>query len=119
MLMAMALAQEPQLLLLDEPTLHLDLAHQINLLQTIDRLRRERGLAVVAVLHDLALSVAAPRVAMLDGGKVVADGSPDEVLNEELVRRVFGVAVEALRDRAGRRRLVPSIPVQDSGAVVN
>lgn len=118
-LVAMALAQEPQLLLLDEPTLHLDLAHQINLLQTIQRLRRERGIAVVAVLHDLALAVAAPRVATLDGGSLVADGSPDEVLSEELVRRVFGVAVEALQDRAGRRRLVPSIPMQDSGAAAS
>ena len=114
-LVAMALAQEPQLLLLDEPTLHLDLAHQLNLLETIARLRRERGIAVVAVLHDLTLAGAAPRVAVLDSGQVVADGPPDEVLSEELVRRVFGVAVEALRDSAGRRRLVPSIQSPDSG----
>lgn len=112
-LVAMALAQEPQLLLLDEPTLHLDLAHQLNLLETIGRLRRERGIAVVAVLHDLTLASAAPRVAVLDAGRVVADGTPDEVLSEELVLRVFGVAVEALRDSAGRRRLVPSIQGQE------
>jgi iron complex transport system ATP-binding protein len=117
-LVAMALAQEPELLLLDEPTLHLDLAHQLNLLETITRLRRERGIAVIAVLHDLTLAGAAPRVAVLDMGQVVADGAPDDVLNEELVRRVFGVAVEALRDRTGRGRLVPSIPQQDSGAPV-
>jgi iron complex transport system ATP-binding protein len=109
-LVAMALAQEPQLLLLDEPTLHLDLAHQLTLLQTIDRLRVERGIAVVAVLHDLTLAAAAPRVGVLDSGRVVADGSPDEVLSEELVRRVFGVEVEALRDSSGHRRLVPQIP---------
>jgi len=115
-LVAMALAQEPQLLLLDEPTLHLDLAHQLNLLETIGRLRRERGIAVIAVLHDLTLAAAAPRVAVLDSGRVVADGPPDGVLSEELVRRVFGVAVEALRDSQGRRRLVPSIQSQDSGA---
>ena len=113
-LVAMALAQEPQLLLLDEPTLHLDLAHQLNLLETIGRLRRERGIAVVAVLHDLTLASVAPRVAVLDAGRVVADGHPDEVLSEELVRRVFGVAVEGLRDSGGRRRLVPSIQPQDS-----
>ena len=115
-LVAMALAQEPQLLLLDEPTLHLDLAHQLKLLVTITRLRRERGIAVVAVLHDLTLAGAAPRVAVLDSGQVVADGPPDDVLSEELVRRVFGVAVEALLDSAGRRRLVPSIQPQDLGA---
>jgi iron complex transport system ATP-binding protein len=115
-LVAMALAQQPRLLLLDEPTLHLDLAHQLNLLETIGRLRRERGIAVVAVLHDLTLAAAAPRVAVLDAGRVVADGTPDEVLSEELVLRVFGVAVEVLRDRAGRRRLVPSIQAQESEA---
>jgi iron complex transport system ATP-binding protein len=114
-LVAMALAQEPQLLLLDEPTLHLDLAHQLNLLETIGRLRRERGIAVVAVLHDLTLASVAPRVAVLDSGRVVSDGPPDGVLSEELVRRVFGVAVEALRDSVGRRRLVPSIQPQDPG----
>ena len=112
-LVAMALAQEPQLLLLDEPTLHLDLAHQLNLLETIGRLRRERGIAVVAVLHDLTLAAMAPRVAVLDKGRVVADGAPDEVLTEELVRWVFGVVVEALRDSGGRRRLVPSIQSQE------
>jgi iron complex transport system ATP-binding protein len=115
-LVAMALAQEPQLLLLDEPTLHLDLAHQVSLLDTIGRLRRERGIAVVAVLHDLALATVAPRVAVLDSGRVVADGPSDEVLTAALVRRVFGVAVEALRDSAGHLRLVPSIQPQDLGS---
>ena len=109
-LVAMALAQEPRLLLLDEPTLHLDLAHQVSLLDTIRRLSRERRIAVVAVLHDLTLAaVAAPRVALLDAGRIVADGHPDEVLTQQLVHRVFGVAVEALRDSAGHRRLVPVI----------
>jgi len=109
-LVAMALAQEPRLLLLDEPTLHLDLAHQVGLLETIRRLRSERGIAVVAVLHDLALAAAAPRVAVLDAGRIVADGPPDVVLTPNLVQRVFGVAVEALRDRSGRLRLVPQLP---------
>lgn len=112
-LVAMALAQEPQLLLLDEPTLHLDLAHQLNLLQMINRLRRDRGIAVLAVLHDLALAATAQRVAVLASGRVVADGTPDEVLSEDLVRRVFGVAVEVLRDSAGRRRLVPMLQPAD------
>ena len=113
-LVAMALAQEPQLLLLDEPTLHLDLAHQLNLLETMNRLRRERGIAVIAVLHDLTLAAAAERVALLDSGRVVADGPPDEVLSEDLVRRVFGVEVEALLDSSGHRRLVPQVPLAHS-----
>jgi iron complex transport system ATP-binding protein len=106
-LVAMALAQEPQLLLLDEPTLHLDLAHQVALLEALVRLRRQRGIAVIAVLHDLALGHAlAPRVAVLDGGRIVADGSPDAVLTPALVQRVFGVRMEEALLPDGARSLV-------------
>jgi iron complex transport system ATP-binding protein len=102
----LALAQEPELLLLDEPTLHLDLAHQVSLLRAIRRLRDQRGLTVIAVLHDLNLAGAfAPRVAVLDGGRVIADGSPAEVLSPDLVGRVFGVAVDEARTEDGRRHL--------------
>lgn len=105
-LVAMALAQEPDLLLLDEPTLHLDLAHQLALLGAIRRLRDQRGLTVLAVLHDLNLAAAfAPRVAILDEGRIVADGPPSEVLSLDLVRRVFGVAVDEARTPDGRRHL--------------
>ena len=119
-LVAMALAQEPDLLLLDEPTLHLDLAHQVALLNAIDRLRLRRGLAVVAVLHDLNLAAAfAPRVALLSAGVVVADGDPARVLTTERVRETFGVAVEeayteardrVLAVRPGTTRAVPTEP---------
>jgi iron complex transport system ATP-binding protein len=106
LLVAMALAQEPDLLLLDEPTLHLDLAHQVALLAAIRRLRDQRGLTVLAVLHDLNLAAAfAPRVAILDEGRVVADGPPAEVLTPDLVRRVFGVHVDEARTADGRRHL--------------
>jgi iron complex transport system ATP-binding protein len=106
LLVAMALAQEPDLLLLDEPTLHLDLAHQVALLAAIRRLRDQRGLTVLAVLHDLNLAAAfAPRVAVLDEGRVVADGPPADVLTPDLVRRVFGVAVDEARTADGHRHL--------------
>jgi iron complex transport system ATP-binding protein len=105
-LVAMALAQEPELLLMDEPTLHLDLAHQVALLSTIRRLRTQRGLTVVAVLHDLNLAAAfAPRVVVLDQRVVVADGLPNEVLTVELVRAVFGVGVAEARTDEGIRHL--------------
>jgi iron complex transport system ATP-binding protein len=107
---AMALAQEPQLLLLDEPTLHLDVAHQLALLATIDRLRVRRGIAVVAVIHDIAMAAAAPRVAILDGGRIVADGSPEATLTADLVGRVFGVPVEEWRSADGGRRLAVALP---------
>ena len=107
-LVAMALAQQPELLLLDEPTLHLDIAHQAGLLATVARLRARRGLTVIAVLHDLNLAaVHAPRVAVLGGGLIVADGPPDSVLRADLVREVFGVPMDEARTSDGRRFLVP------------
>ncbi|HEX9634837.1 MAG TPA: ABC transporter ATP-binding protein [Candidatus Limnocylindria bacterium] len=105
-LVAMALAQEPTLLLMDEPTLHLDLAHQVAVLATIRRLRAQRGLTVLAVLHDLNLAAAfAPRIVVLDDGGVGADGPPDEVLTPALVERVFGVTVDEARLEDGSRHL--------------
>ena len=103
-LVAMALAQEPELLLLDEPTLHLDLAHQVALLTTLRRLRTQRGLAVLAVLHDLNLAAAfAPRVVILAGGALAADGPAEEVLTPTLVERVFGVGVTVTTGADGQR----------------
>jgi iron complex transport system ATP-binding protein len=109
-LVAMALAQEPELLLMDEPTLHLDLAHQVALLTAIRRLQAQRGLTVLAVLHDLNLAAAfAPRVVVLDQGIVAADGPPEGVLTPQLVEAVFGVAVEEARTTTGLRHLIPSL----------
>ena len=109
-LVAMALAQEPELLLLDEPTLHLDIAHQAAVLATVARLRARRGLTVIAVLHDLNLVAAhAPRVAVLGSGRVVADGRPASVLRPDLVREIFGVVVDEAHTADGRRFLVPHI----------
>jgi iron complex transport system ATP-binding protein len=107
---AMALAQEPELLLLDEPTVHLDVAHRIGLLSTVARLQRSRGLTVLAVLHDLDLAAAfAPRVAVLSAGRIVADGAPGEVISVELVRTVFGVTMDQATTTDGRHHLVARI----------
>ena len=107
-LVAMALAQDPELLLLDEPTLHLDIAHQAALLSSVARLRARRGLTVIAVLHDLNLAAAhAPRLAVLGGGRIVADGPPQSVMRPDLIRDLFGVAVDEARTADGRRFLVP------------
>lgn len=107
-LVAMALAQEPRLLLLDEPTQHLDLAHQVSLLITLDRLRRTRGLAVLAVLHDPALTMLAdPRVVLLSEGRIVADGPAAEVLEPATVARVFGVSLPTVLALSGGRGARP------------
>ena len=113
--LAMALAQEPRLLLLDEPTLHLDLAHQLGLLELIDRLRRTRGLAVLAVLHDLNLAAAlADRVELLMEGRLVVAGHGGDVIDPLVAARAFGVPIEAARTVDGRRVLaIGALPERD------
>lgn len=109
-LVAMALAQEPELLLLDEPTVHLDVAHRVRLLSTIARLQQARDLTVLAVLHDLDLAAAfAPRVVVLSDGRVVADGAPEEVVTPQMARMVFAVTMEQAVTADGRPHLVPRL----------
>src|SRR5713226_6142531 len=91
---AMALAQRPALLLLDEPTSHLDIKYQIELLELVQRLNRETGVTVVAAMHDLNLAARYfPRLVLFQRG-IVADGGPAEVLEPRLLQRVYGVAVQ-------------------------
>jgi iron complex transport system ATP-binding protein len=90
-LVAMALAQGGRLLVLDEPTVHLDLRHQVEVLSLLARLSAE-GVTVIAVLHDLPLAAHFfGRFVLLDRGRIVADGPPREVLSAERIRDVYGV----------------------------
>ncbi len=96
--LAMALAQEPAVLLLDEATAHLDLHHQMALLGRVRRLNRESGLTVLAALHDPNLAALwFDRLVLLHGGRLHADGTPDEVLRPEVLQPVFRCAVQVLR----------------------
>jgi iron complex transport system ATP-binding protein len=89
---AMVLAQEPELLLLDEPTAALDLRHQWEVLDFLARLNRERGLTLVVSLHDLAQAAGlAHRLAILHRGRLYAVGAPERCLTEECLRDVFAV----------------------------
>ena len=93
-ILARALAQQPQLLILDEPTNHLDPRYQLELLQQVRRL----GIGTLASIHDLNLAAAfCDRLYVLDHGRIVASGTPDQVLTAELLQEVFGV--QALIDR--------------------
>ncbi len=93
-ILAMALAQQPRLLLLDEPTMHLDIAHQIEILELVRNLNVEQGLTVIAAMHDLNLaSLYFDRLVLLKEGRVSADGTPAEVLTEERIREVFSASV--------------------------
>jgi iron complex transport system ATP-binding protein len=92
--LARALAQQPQALLLDEPTAHLDLKHQVNVLDLVRSLARENRLAVLMTLHDLnQAALYADRVALLQRGEIVAEGLPAEVFTAEILSRVYGVPI--------------------------
>jgi iron complex transport system ATP-binding protein len=94
MVLARVLAQEPAVLLLDEPTAHLDLKYQTGLLTLVCRLAHENNLAVAVSLHDLNLAALyADRVALLSAGRLAALGSPTEVLTSERLSQVYGVPI--------------------------
>ncbi|MBT2444958.1 ABC transporter ATP-binding protein [Streptomyces sp. ISL-36] len=100
--LAMALAQDTRLLLLDEPTTYLDLRHQLEVMGTVVRLREERGLTVVMVLHDLGHAARfADRIVALRQGRIAADGPPEEVVTPRLLAEVLGVAGRVGRDPEG------------------
>lgn len=105
---ASALAQDPSVLLLDEPTASLDLHYQIQIHELLARLNRERRITVVVVTHDLNLAALFfPRVVVLDQGRVAADGAPVDVLDADLVRRVWRVEVTWQRHPDGTPLIVP------------
>ncbi|MCP2332668.1 ABC transporter ATP-binding protein [Actinoalloteichus caeruleus] len=107
---SMALAQGTELLLLDEPTTYLDLAHQIDVLDLVERLHTTRGRTVVMVLHDLNLAARyARRLVAMRGGEVVAEGEPAEVLTEDLLFHVFGLDARVIEDPVSGTPLV--VPV--------
>lgn len=95
---ALALAQQPKVLLLDEPTSFLDIAHQVEVMHLLRRLNRE-GITVVSVLHDLVLAGRfSDRVIAVSNGRIEFDGPPAQVLEPAGLERVFGVAMMVLRD---------------------
>jgi iron complex transport system ATP-binding protein len=101
-LLALAVAQAAPLLVLDEPTVHLDLRHQVGAMDLLVDLNERDGTTVVAVLHDLGLAAHFfPRLVLIDGGRIVADGPPGEVLSPARIRDVFGVDPALVRVPAG------------------
>ena len=102
LLLARALAQASPILLMDEPTTHLDLQYQLSLLEMVRSLARQDGLAVLAALHDLNLVARyADRVALLVEGRLVALGTPAEVLTGEILSRAYNVPLEVLHAGTG------------------
>jgi len=108
--LAMALAQEADVLLLDEPTVHLDPGHQLATLELIRELATRRQLAVCAVLHDLNLASAfGSRIVAIADGRIVREGTPIDVLDAELVQAVFGEGLEVVA-RDGHPGVFPRVP---------
>jgi iron complex transport system ATP-binding protein len=119
---ARALAQETPLLLLDEPTAHLDVGHQAAVMELVRRLCRAQGKAVLAVVHDLTLAAQyCDRLVMLNEGRVVAEGAPQEVLSPEVLSSVYGTKVWVFpHPLTGRPVVTPALnggqpPVSETG----
>jgi iron complex transport system ATP-binding protein len=109
--LAMALAQQPEVLLLDEATAHLDLRHQLQLLRLVRQLNREHGLTVLAAIHDPNLAALwFDRLLLLHHHRIAADGPPNEVLRPALLEEVFGTRVHVLRHPAADAPLVALEP---------
>ncbi|MDT0143746.1 ABC transporter ATP-binding protein [Microbacterium sp. PRC9] len=118
---AMALAQETDILLLDEPTTFLDVAHQVEVLDLLTDLNRDRGTTIVMVLHDMNLAARyADHLFALRSGRVVASGAPGEVMTGELIREVFDLDALVVPDPVsgapivlprGRHHVSPRVPV--------
>ena len=113
---AMALAQRPEILLLDEPTAFLDIAHQFELLDLLSALK-DHGVSIVMSMHDLRLaSIYCQRIIAMQNGRIVGCGPTDEVLTVDLIREVFGVDAEVRKHPATDRRIpVPYALVKRGG----
>ena len=117
--LAQALAQEAPVLLLDEPTTHLDIRHVIELHQLMRELSATRGTAIVAVLHDLTLAAAAcDRLVAMSEGVIVTEGRPEDVVTVELLRTVYGVRADVVTSPATGRPTVSVGPPETAVATI-
>ncbi len=106
--LARAIAQEAPVLLLDEPTTGLDIGHQQQVLDLVEHLRREEGIAVLSALHDLTMAAQyADRLALLDEGRLVAEGDESEILTPERLVRFSGARVAVVRGPEGQVAVIP------------
>lgn len=98
-IIARAIAQSTEIMLLDEPISHIDLRYQIELLDTVKRLNREKGITVVAILHDLNLAAEySDKLFLINKGEIVAKGKPEEVLTESNIEEVYGLKVNLVEN---------------------
>ncbi|MBQ1461483.1 MAG: ABC transporter ATP-binding protein, partial [Selenomonas sp.] len=106
--LAMVLAQQPQILLLDEPTTYLDIAHQLEVMDIVVRLNRDYGMTVIMVLHDINHALQyADEILILKDGLIKAQGNPGEVMTVERLADTFGVKADVFVNSQGKSVLSP------------
>lgn len=112
-MVARALAQDTDILLMDEPISHLDIQHQIQILDLARKLQREKGLTIVIVLHDLNLAAQyCDELILLHNGTIYCSGPVDKVLNEENIREVYGVDIHIMKNPInGSPLIIPISPL--------
>lgn len=105
---AMALAQKPQIILFDEPTTYLDIAHQLEVMQIIKFINEKFGMTVIMVLHDINHAIEyADEIFVIKDCKIFAQGSPKKILTENLLAEVFGVKAEIFTNSVGKNIIFP------------
>ncbi len=105
--LAMAIAQETDILFLDEPTTFLDIAYQIEILNSLKRLNEEHGKTIVMVLHDLNMSSRyADHIVAIKDGHIIAEGDPDTIITPSIVRNVYGLECEVMEDPVSRKPMI-------------
>ena len=111
---ARALAQEPRLLFLDEPTAHLDIGHQVQIMDLLRQLNRERSLTIIVILHDLTLAgLYCERLILLNEGQLHRIGLPADVLTEGVIAEVYRTAVTVMEDPIGGKPVVLPLSGED------
>ena len=99
---AMALAQQTDILFLDEPTTYLDITYQVEILDLLTDLNRKYGTTIVMVLHDINLSARyADHIFALHNGQIMAEGEPSKVISSKLIKDIFGLHCTVIRDPVG------------------